>query len=38
MQKGATILKFSNKGFYPIHIAALNDKFEVVRYLLDNPI
>jgi len=38
MQNGASIMKFSNKGFYPIHIAALHDKFEVVRYLLDNPI
>jgi len=30
----ACIDKFSNTGFYPIHIAALNNNYDIIQYLV----
>lgn len=27
--------KFSNKGYYPIHVAAVNNHSDIIQYLLD---
>ena len=30
------MMKFSNKGYYPIHIAALNNCYFIIEYLYKN--
>lgn len=30
----ANVNKFSNKGYYPIHIAAMFDNYEIIEYLI----
>ena len=34
VKSGANINKFSNTGYYPIHIAALNDNDDIIEYLV----
>lgn len=33
LDSGADLGKFSNKGYFPLHIAALNDRYELIREL-----
>ena len=35
LENEADLFKFSNKGYFPIHIAALNNHYEIIQILLN---
>lgn len=36
LENQADLFKFSNKGYYPIHIAALNNHYEIIKLLISH--